>query len=163
MSIGAPSSPFISNFIMSNFDAALSEICATMRVTYTRYADDLTFTTNEKSVLFNIPNIVRENLVKFCHKKIKINTSKTVFSSKASNRHITGITVTNDGKLSTGRERKRLVSSMIHRFSNQLLVHDEILKLKGMLAFIMHIEPNFVFRMKKKYSAETIDNLFNYQ
>lgn len=159
LSIGAPSSPFISNFIMSNFDASIDSTCREIGVTYTRYADDLTFTTNNKGVLSEIPDIVRKHLKLYCHSKIRINTEKTVYSSKAFNRHITGVTITNDGKLSVGREKKRLTSSMIHRLSLNMLSDEQIAHLKGQLAHIKNIEPDFINRMQKKYGNTTINKL----
>ena len=43
LAIGAPSSPAVSNALMFRFDSALTERLEMDHVTYTRYADDLTF------------------------------------------------------------------------------------------------------------------------
>jgi RNA-directed DNA polymerase len=161
LSIGAPSSPFISNFIMYNFDAHVDSACKKLGVTYTRYADDLTFTTNKKGVLSEIPTIVKSHLKTHCHSKIRINTSKTVYSSKAFNRHITGVTITNDGKLSVGREKKRVISSMLHRYSLGMLNDKQVEHLKGQLSHIKNIEPDFENRMQNKYGADLINKLWN--
>ncbi|MCT7085107.1 RNA-directed DNA polymerase, partial [Salmonella enterica subsp. enterica serovar Oranienburg] len=91
---------------------------------YTRYADDLTFSTNNKDVLFDIPDMLENVLPKYSLGRIRINHEKTVFSSKGHNRHVTGITLTNDNKLSIGRERKRKISAMIHHFINGKLSTD---------------------------------------
>jgi hypothetical protein len=42
LSIGAPTSPALSNIMMFRLDTRLSEIAARMNVIYTRYADDIT-------------------------------------------------------------------------------------------------------------------------
>lgn len=160
LSIGAPTSPFISNFVMHAFDTSLSEFCAAKSITYTRYADDLTFTSNEKNILFDIPSLVSGHLKKDCLGLIKVNAKKTVFSSKAFNRHVTGIVLTNDNSLSLGRERKRALSSIIHRFGLGKLSDKETSKLKGHLAFAHHIEPEFIARMKAKYGNDLIDLIF---
>ena len=60
LSIGAPSSPFISNFCMYLFDKSVHEYCEKYQITYTRYADDLTFSTNKKEILFTIPKIIND-------------------------------------------------------------------------------------------------------
>ena len=64
LSIGAPSSPLISNFIMKYFDEEMRSKCNDKKIKYTRYADDLTFSSNVKNVLFEIPNIVSSVLEK---------------------------------------------------------------------------------------------------
>lgn len=151
LSIGAPSSPFVSNFVMHNFDKALTDICIESNINYTRYADDITFTTNKKDILFGIPKTVQMLLKKHCMGHIRINREKTIYSSKARNRHITGVTLTNDNELSVGRKRKRSVSSLIHKFSLNKLSPDEIINLRGQVAFVNSIEPSFISRMNKKY------------
>ncbi|MCQ4912852.1 reverse transcriptase domain-containing protein, partial [Phocaeicola vulgatus] len=65
LSVGAPSSPEISNFCLYNFDKILFEICESQNIKYTRYADDLTFSTNTKDTLFTLIPIIRR-LLKEC-------------------------------------------------------------------------------------------------
>lgn len=163
LSVGAPSSPLISNFIMYYFDEEMRLICSDKRIKYTRYADDLTFSSNVKNVLFEIPNIVSSILEKETQGQIRINTNKTVFSSKAHNRHITGITLTNDEKISIGRGRKRLISSMIHKFLYKLLNHDDILKLQGLISYANFIEGDFYQRMCKKYGEENLIKIIKFR
>jgi len=163
LSIGAPSSPFISNVIMYEFDAAMQETCNAIGITYTRYADDLTFSTNNKDLLFSIPSKTTSLLEKNAIGLIKINQDKTVFSSKAHNRHVTGITLTNDNTLSIGRNRKRLISSMIHQFSHEMLNSNEVSHLQGILSFATHIEPCFYEKMCHKYGKETLIKLKKFQ
>ncbi len=59
LSIGAPTSPLISNFVAYDFDRNLSEWCLSQGVVYSRYADDLTFSTNKKDILFSVPRVVK--------------------------------------------------------------------------------------------------------
>lgn len=161
LSVGAPSSPLISNFVMSEFDKRLLDECQKNGITYTRYADDLTFSTNKKNILFTMPKIVSEILKSETYGLININHRKTVFSSKAHNRHITGVTLSNQNRLSLGRYKKRLISSMIHKFSHDQLDHKEAMHLHGLLSHASHIEPAFFSRMEKKYGTKVISRLNN--
>lgn len=163
MSIGAPSSPFVSNFVMNTFDQALTGFCVEKNITYTRYADDLTFTTNEKNILFDLPKVVANLLAEYCFKKIRVNSSKTVFSSKRFNRHVTGVVLTSNNELSIGRERKREIASLINSFRYGTLSEDATMRLKGLLAHAHHIEPGFLSRMKRKYSEEVVGAILRQQ
>ncbi|TBT09895.1 RNA-directed DNA polymerase, partial [Vibrio parahaemolyticus] len=46
LSIGAPSSPVISNLVMKELDQEIIHFCEEKSIAYSRYADDLTFSTN---------------------------------------------------------------------------------------------------------------------
>lgn len=109
--------------------------------------------------MFEIPHLVKKSLVVHFEGFISVNDRKTIFSSKAHNRHITGITITNEGTLSIGRSRKRYISSLIHKFSMDQLADEDIIYLRGLLAFAKDIEPSFEHRMIKKYSNETITRI----
>lgn len=159
LSIGAPSSPLASNFFMYQFDCVLSKVCIERDIVYTRYADDLTFSTKHKDILFELPLLVKEKLADLFGDSIRINRKKTKFSSKAHNRHVTGITINNDGKLSLGRERKRYIKHLVHQVQLSKLDKSDRQHLRGLIAFAKHIEPAFVQSLKRKYSAELITQI----
>lgn len=163
LSIGAPSSPFISNTLMYEFDCKVFDECARIGVRYTRYADDLTFTTNIRGVLFELLDVVNRICAEIEYPTLRINPEKTVFSSKRNNRHITGLVLTNDNKVSLGRERKRYFRSLIHRYSLGGMSGEDIYALKGRLAFAKHVEPTFYSAVVQKYGAELIASIMAFQ
>ncbi|AIS53815.1 retron St85 family RNA-directed DNA polymerase [Vibrio coralliilyticus] len=160
LSIGAPSSPAISNFCLYQFDDFMSDVCYDHKITYTRYADDLTFSTNEKDLLHTIINSIQYSLNYFFSNSLKLNHSKTVFSSRAHNRHVTGITINNHGRLSLGRERKRYIKHLVNQFKYNQLSESDIFHLQGLLSFARHIEPKFIFRLKDKYTNELVQRIY---
>ncbi|MCX9603875.1 reverse transcriptase domain-containing protein, partial [Vibrio cholerae] len=123
-------SPLISNAIMYPFDKIINDICTKHGINYTRYADDITFSTNIKNTLNKLPEIVEQLIIQTYAGRIIINKRKTVFSSKKHNRHVTGITLTNDSKISIGRSRKRYISSLVFKYINKNLDIDEINHMK---------------------------------
>ncbi|HEM6888750.1 TPA: retron St85 family RNA-directed DNA polymerase [Providencia rettgeri] len=159
LSVGAPSSPLISNFCLFYFDSELNDYCIGKKISYTRYADDLTFSTNIKGALFEIPLIVKDILFENFGDALKINRSKTVFSSKAHNRHVTGITLNNNGRISLGRGKKRYIKHKVHQYTLGLLDAEEITHLQGMIVFARYIEPSFFESLKVKYSKILVDKL----
>ena len=156
LSVGAPSSPLISNYIMYRFDCVIEKYCKQEYITYSRYADDMTFSTLKKDQLFIIPDIVNKTLKQNSYKRISIKLSKTVFSSKAHNRHVTGVTLNNNGEISIGRERKRMLSSLIFQAMYGKLDNDEISSLKGQLVQAFYIDNKFKVSMHKKYGINII-------
>ncbi|HDG9825060.1 retron St85 family RNA-directed DNA polymerase [Raoultella ornithinolytica] len=157
LSVGAPSSPFISNFVMYDFDQNIDDWCSNLGVVYSRYADDITFSTNTKDLLVLVPKMVKKMLSEHVP-GLTVNESKTIFTSKAHNRHVTGVTLTPEGKLSVGRERKRMLFAKVHQYSLGVLSTEDINKVRGLVAFANYIEGDFILRLRKKYGTELIDN-----
>lgn len=149
LSIGSPGSPSISNAMLFDFDKIVYDLSVKVGITYTRYSDDLTFTTKEKGVLFELPGAVAKILNELRYPRISINPEKTVFSSRKFNRHITGITISNDGKMSLGHGRKRRLRSTI--YSAQHLDNNNLARLRGYLSFVHQIEPELLHKLSKKY------------
>lgn len=163
LSIGAPSSPMLSNILMHDFDQDLADFCSARGIVYSRYADDMTFSTRQKGVLFELSELLPTLLSKYPYGEFLVNSDKTIYLSKRNSRRVTGLLITNDERISLGRERKRNISSMIHHFSLAQLDLASTLRLKGLLAFAKDVEPLFVARMQRKYGSETIRNIMSTQ
>jgi RNA-directed DNA polymerase len=105
---GAPSSPVISNFICYDMDVALIEFCKSHQLTYTRYADDLTFSSDEyveQSIIEALKTIIQNH-------HFKINPKKTRLQSKFRRQTVTGLVV-ND-KVNVNRRFIKNTRAMIH-------------------------------------------------
>ena len=98
---GSPCSPIISNLIGNILDSRMLALAQDTKCTYTRYADDLTFSTNKKNFPPEIGVEVAKgqwDVGKKLHKKITetrftINSSKTRMSLKNSRQTVTGLVV----------------------------------------------------------------------
>jgi RNA-directed DNA polymerase len=159
LSIGAPSSPYLSNAIMHNFDSRINDYCSEVMINYTRYADDITFSMEDQSLRGLVLLKVKEILDQLPFPKLEINSKKTVFGSKAHRRMITGLILANNGEISIGRDKKRLIRAQIHYFINGKLTVDQQNKLRGMLAYISDIEPDFFRRLERKYGHEVLAHI----
>lgn len=159
LSVGAPTSPMLSNFCMFRFDEILTAYCLKNGITYTRYADDLTFTTNKKNILFHLPDKIETFLKAIYGNALSVNHQKTVFSSKAHNRHVTGLTITNEDSISLGRNRKKYIKHLVHYFLLNKLDKEDVLHLRGLLSFAKHVEPKFCEALDLKYGANTVQKV----
>jgi len=162
LSIGAPSSPLLSNTLMYEFDCRMAVICMGKGVAYTRYADDLTFTSNEKGALFVFPELVAQVCAEINYPRLMINAEKTVFSSKAKNRHVTGLTINNEGRISLGRERKRYIKSRVFKCLEGELNAEEKKSLAGLVSYTRHVEPSFFASLVKKYGVKEVYDILSW-
>jgi RNA-directed DNA polymerase len=116
LTIGAPTSPTLSNAVCYDMDTQLSEISKRLEITYSRYADDLFFSTMHPNVLSVLEPIVVSTIANLTLPRgLAINTAKTRHSSKRRTRRVTGIILGSDGKPYIGRELKRKIRAMIHQ------------------------------------------------
>jgi RNA-directed DNA polymerase len=160
LSIGAPSSPLLSNIMMYEFDRRVEAYCRSIGVTYTRYADDLTFSTNKRQILTG----VAVEVDRICHDlpfpRLRLNTDKTVHASKATSRRVTGLILSNAGRVSIGHRRKREIHAAVHHFKFGKLNADKTSALVGMLAFVNSVEPSFLRVLTKRYGRSVMKSLF---
>lgn len=160
LSIGAPSSPILSNSIMYEFDSKINQWCKEKDIIYTRYADDLTFSTNVKKITSEIVITIENTIKSLVYPTLNLNNKKTIHLSKKNQRRITGIIINNNNQISIGRDRKRIISTLIHRYAIGILIEQDIYHLQGMLGFSKDIEPEFILRMRSKYGSKIIDAIF---
>jgi retron-type reverse transcriptase len=141
---------------MFDFDVHWTTRCEQDGITYTRYADDLYFSTTKPKVLPELFRDLDEHVKSLNSPRLRLNEKKTVFTSKKHRRMVTGITLTSTGAVSLGRERKRKIKSLVHRYAKSQLTAPEIAYLKGLIAFANDIEPSFVGTLRNKYGSKAI-------
>lgn len=159
LSIGAPSSPAISNSIMFEFDESISSFCKDKEVTYSRYADDLAFSTTRKDTLKEVEAEVHRLTSVIQSPKLAINEKKTVNVSKRYGRSLVGLTITPDQKVSLGRERKRDIRAKLYLYGKGYLSGEDVSHLRGLLAYAWSIEPTFILSLADKQGNELFAKL----
>lgn len=141
--IGAPSSPFFSNSILFEFDTSVTAACDELGAIYTRYSDDLAFSTRSPEVLDEVERRVRHIVSNLAYPRLLLNESKRKAVSRAAGMYVTGLTLSNQGQVTVGRIRKRGVRAGVKRYLDGALDDIEIQRLQGELAFVLSIEPDF--------------------
>jgi RNA-directed DNA polymerase len=140
LTIGAPSSPALSNALCFEMDVAIDNMCRGKKIRYTRYADDLFFSISAPNVLKDVQADVEAVLRSISlPADLHLNSGKTVHSSKKRNRQVTGINLGSDGKPHVPRSYKRQIRSMVHRFAS--LSEAEKTSLAGMISYVVGHEP----------------------
>jgi RNA-directed DNA polymerase len=153
LTIGAPTSPALSNALCFGIDVAITAMSEAKEIRYTRYADDLFFSSDAPNVLGTVLSEVEGILqAAAIPKGLRLNKAKTIHSSKKRNRQVTGIVLGSDGKPHVPRAYKRTIRSMIHRFAG--LGEQEKTSLAGMISYVIGHEPSFTNSLIKKYGFE---------
>ncbi|PTI16257.1 reverse transcriptase domain-containing protein, partial [Staphylococcus warneri] len=90
---GAPTSPIISNLIGNILDMRLLKLCKKYKLNYTRYADDLTFSSNDLSFSKVKDKIILDIEMEIERCGFKVNNSKTRIQNYKIRQEVTGLTV----------------------------------------------------------------------
>ena len=76
--MGFSTSPIISNIIFRKLDVQIQKLCAERGIEYTRYADDMLFSSAKKSTYVHSDNFIREIQIIIFQMKFKLNEHKTI-------------------------------------------------------------------------------------
>ena len=122
---GSPCSPVISNLVAHLLDMRLVKLASAAGCTYSRYADDLTFSTNKKKCPVDIavlsgtdgaashlwlPGKALQKVIE--RTGFRINTKKTHLMYRASRQDVTGLVV--NEKINVRWEYRHNVRAMVH-------------------------------------------------
>lgn len=152
---GSPTSAYISNLVMKDFDEVLGLWCENNNISYTRYSDDMTFSGN-----FNPSEIiikVRKMLYKL---GLELNNKKIHLVHNSQSQNITGIVVNEKIQVSINY-RKKIRQEIYYIEKHGLKDHLEktninlsqlnyVNNLYGRILFVLQINPNDIEFIKYK-------------
>ena len=107
---GAPTSPVISNAYLYSFDEEMHQSCQARGQTYSRYADDIAISGDDKAQIMHAVDQARRIL----HQDygLSLNPKKTRIASKHSQQNVTGIVV--NEKLLPPRKNRMKIRAAFH-------------------------------------------------
>ena len=140
---GAPSSPIITNLICQVLDMRLLKIAKKYKLDYTRYADDLTFSTNDRTFLVKQEQFIKEISSAISHAGFRVNEKKTRLQYKDSRQEVTGLVV--NEKINVNRTYVRETKAMAHQLysTGQFTINGKvasIYQLEGRFSFINQLD-----------------------
>lgn len=153
---GGATSPYISNLICSRLDRRLSKLCSIRDILYTRYADDLIFSCDNKIHLQKIKNIIEDIIIS---EGFTLNESKTRILSRYGKMQVNGITL-NDKKLKVDKKIKRMVRAKIHHMFAKA-DFKEVHVVRGYISYISSIEDDYLEKITA-YINKLMESDFNH-
>lgn len=136
---GAPSSPIITNLICQSFDYHVLKIAKKYRLDYTRYADDLTFSTNWSQFPEEFTAFFAELKKEISRNGFTVNEAKTRLVNRESKQTVTGLTV--NKKINADRSFYKSTRAMLDSlYKNRAFSIDDqpgtLCRLEGRFSFI---------------------------
>ena len=148
---GAPTSPTLSNLVMRGFDDNLGWWCKQRGISYTRYCDDMTFSSDKP--LYHVYEKVKNMLGEM---GLVLNEKKTHFVTNAARQSVTGLTVNEKVAVSGDYKRKLrqevyyalkygAKDSLRHTSQEFEFAESYLDHLEGKLRYVLQIEPENVW------------------
>ena len=133
--MGAPTSPALSNLVLKSADKAIIKVTKREKINYSRYADDLTFSSNTSSCITILPFV--QDVLK--HYGYQLDPKKTNIFRKGRRQCVTGLVV--NQKVSVPRPIRKRLRAAVHNACMNKPIHwhgkpMNIHELKGRLAFL---------------------------
>ena len=153
---GASSSPLLSNIVFKEADCRMAGLALKFKAVYSRYADDLCFSSNRRRLNLILPQL--EWILNDC--KFALNKKKTQVIRKGCRQIVTGVVV--NKKAGVPRDLKRNTRARIFKLKMRLLNGsaidpEEYASLKGLSAYIRGISPESGAKLSR--SLKEIDFL----
>jgi hypothetical protein len=149
---GAPSSPIITNLISQILDRRILKIARKFKLDYTRYADDLTFSTNKKDFTDELEAFLQEIELEIVASGFSINNKKTRIQYKDSQQRVTGLVV--NKKINVTRDYYKQTRAMAHS-----LYKNGMYTVNGVEGTLNQLEGRFSFiRQVAKKTNDSVEN-----
>ncbi len=156
---GAPTSPVLSNFIAATLDRRLLRLARQNRLAYSRYADDITFSSNAQTFPpalatreVHASGIISveagdELVLAIAQSGFAVNPAKVRISSHTAYQSVTGLCV--NARINVGRRRVRRIRAMLHawrKFGIEAAAREHFLKYRGARTAARPIDAERAFR-----------------
>lgn len=146
---GAPTSPYIANLLLTEFDIHMEEYCRTCDVYYSRYMDDMFFSTYGPQYLLSLVEL--EVLKQFKELGFSINVEKIKYISSNKRQQVLGLGVNNQKPVLTKEDKRKYRAyfyNMLYpiQFNKQKIYKEHELEVLGHLAYIKSVDEEFYIR-----------------
>lgn len=155
LTIGAPSSPFVSNCILYQFDQEILRFATARGAVYTRYADDIFVSARSVSDVLALEANVRQGLKKHAP-FLQVNEPKVRRFSRRSRVRICGVNISSTRDISVGRDTKKLLRAKLDWAIKGRLDEVQLRSLQGWLAYMDSIEPGYVARLLRRVEVDAV-------
>lgn len=143
---GAPTSPYIANLLLREFDFEIEEFCRSYNVQYSRYMDDLFFSTDKPQYILSLVEL--EVLRQLKELGFKINVDKIKYISSNKRQQVLGLGINNKKPVLT-KEGKRKYRAYFYNvlspliFNKQKNYKEHEAEILGHLAYIKSVDSDY--------------------
>lgn len=157
---GTPVSPMLTNLMMIPIDHAIAKLSRerTPHLCYTRYADDLIFSSD---LSFKWSDFQQEliDLLKRFNAPFTLNTDKTRYGSSAGRNWNLGVMLNKDNQITIGHQKKKELKAALYTFikdykNNEPWSLSDVQVLNGQISYYKNVEKTPIEKIISDYSIK---------
>lgn len=152
---GAPTSPAIANAVSFSMDRRLAGLCDATNVTYTRYADDLIFSSDKFSLAMAKRFATTVSVIAM-EEGFQVNFRKTRYMRHGSQQRVLGLIV--NQKINSPRQEYEQLKAILHNCKKNGIENENresharfVDSLRGRIAHVASINPNRGTKLMQKF------------
>lgn len=156
---GTPTSPMLTNQMMIPLDYTIAKYCREHHICYTRYADDMDFSSKYSFRWTDVVSAV-DGILKNFGAPFTFNREKTHYGSTAGRNWMLGVMLNKDGDITVGHENKKTLKVSLFSFANSAKNGtpwsvEDTQHLQGIVAYYTMVEGEKISEIVDKYSDKT--------
>lgn len=171
---GSPLSPYLSNILMVEFDHRILKHLQSKGIKYTRYADDMVFSSKKYCSIKFLTLLVQSTLKEVFGDAIKLNKEKTKQLKTTGRCYVVGVKINNQNNITYGHEKKKKLKYQLYNMfkayeaDKDTVPVEQIQELIGQFSYMKQIEPNYANYLERKLlkqfnsSSKTLAKHFKY-
>lgn len=168
--MGFSTSPTLSNACLFDFDVILEGYCQSNNLVYTRYADDITISSESQENIEGIALKVDALLNELFGGKLALNQSKSKSTHVGRKIKILGMVILPTGKITVDIKFKNDLEVLLHfyltdkaKFINRSNgdMGAGIARITGLLNYVNTVDKSYLDKLRKKFGATIVDTLLH--
>lgn len=172
--IGFSTSPILSNACLLSFDQRLAQISETRGWIYTRYADDIMLSTDDRAKLSDADTVIEDCLSAEIGDDFRLNPAKSKLTTIGRKVKHLGLVILPSGDVAIDRDVRNRIESWIHFYlrdrAKLLKIFEEtpnqgmeegLERLSGLVSYAHSADPAYLEKLRSKFGTTVIDSLLH--
>ncbi len=172
--IGYSTSPILSNACLLGFDKRLAAISRERKWIYTRYADDIILSADDRQAIKDATQTIEDCLRVELGEGFKINQTKTKVTTIGRRVKLLGLIILPTGNIVVDRDVKNKIESWLYFYMTDRSrlakifieerderLEDGLQRLSGLVSYVHSADPRYLEKLRMKFGTTVIDSFLH--
>lgn len=168
--IGFVTSPSLSNIILFDFDTIMESYCDSLEVEYSRYSDDIIFSSNERISTIQASKYLTKVLNDQFNGQLSTNLKKTKLLHKGQRIKLLGAVILPNGLITIDKTIKKEIEVFLFLYLNnrsaisdyfKKSLDEAVSEIEGKINYANNIDESYVEKLRSKYGNAIVDMLIH--